>query len=350
MILPAFRLVRNMAFLCRGTEGEKRDHPKAERAWCIHMKTVMSYCYYPEAALTAAELDHLLHRLGLQGIEQLVYQTEPNQQSFAGQTVGVHLKYWPYWMDFLLGRRAYWQEQFPRQKDLDRYYGGHTVDGWENAMRSNIRAALKEQPEYVVWHISNSSNREACSFHFAYTDREVLREAAAVFNDTADAIPPHVTVLFENLWWPGLRLLNPYDTAYFFSLIHRDHVGIMLDTGHLMNTDDTLRGEEDGAALVESVLRRMGSLSQLIRGIHLNCSLSADYRKQCRKKEFLLSDMAELIHHIMNIDQHRPFHTQAAARIIAAVHPDYVVHELTGRDLPDTIKMIETQIKAGTLS
>lgn len=321
----------------------------AEKVWCIHMKTIMSYCYYPEQALTNTEMGHLIQHLGLQGIEQLIYKTESNDRSFADQTVGVHLKYWPYWMDFLLGKKKTLEEQFPQKEELDMYYGGCTIDAWEKSIRENIRTALKENPEYVVWHVANSSNREACSFQFNYTDRQVLREAAAVFNDTSDAVPKNVKVLFENLWWPGLRLLDPYDTAYFFSLIHRDNVGIMLDTGHLMNTDNTVGSESDGADLVKSVLGRMGSLAGLIRGIHLSCSLSADYRNQCRHSPISLSNMTELIHHITKIDQHRPFRTSAAGIIIDAVHPDYVVHELTGKNLSDTAELVEIQMRAGQL-
>ena len=116
----------------------------AEKVWCIHMKTIMSYCYYPEQALTNTEMGHLIQHLGLQGIEQLIYKTESNDRSFADQTVGVHLKYWPYWMDFLLGKKAKTlEEQFPQKEELDMYYGGCTIDAWEKSIRENIRTALK---------------------------------------------------------------------------------------------------------------------------------------------------------------------------------------------------------------
>lgn len=42
----------------------------------------------------------LVHRLGLDGIENLIYGDEPSSNLFTSLTVGAHLRFWPRWMDF----------------------------------------------------------------------------------------------------------------------------------------------------------------------------------------------------------------------------------------------------------
>ena len=107
--------------------------------------------------------------------------------------------------------------------------------------------------------------------------------AAAVFNRVADEIPEDVLVLFENLWWPGLRLTDPAVVRAFFEKITHKNVGIMLDTGHLMNTDPSLQSERDGVEYILKIVKALGQDRKLIRGLHLNCSLSGEYVKTFKR-------------------------------------------------------------------
>jgi sugar phosphate isomerase/epimerase len=104
-----------------------------------------------------------------------------------------------------------------------------------------------------------------------------LEATAELFSCAADIIPHDVPVLFENLWWPGLTLTDRRETEAFFRLIDRDSAGIMLDTGHLMNTNTALRSEEEAADYILRTVDRLGDLASRIRGMHLQCSLSGDY-------------------------------------------------------------------------
>jgi hypothetical protein len=60
------------------------------------------------------------------------------------------------------------------------------------------------------------TGRKLFTYDFHYSDEKVLKTMARAFNKLADAIPDQVTVLFENLWWPGLRLTDPEAVAKFF--------------------------------------------------------------------------------------------------------------------------------------
>lgn len=65
------------------------------------MKQSVSHYVMPdEKEEVTAEL---VHRLGLDGIENLIYGDEPSSNLFTSLTVGAHLRFWPRWMDFYLG-------------------------------------------------------------------------------------------------------------------------------------------------------------------------------------------------------------------------------------------------------
>ena len=95
------------------------------------------------------------------------------------------------------------KNQFPDEKALTAYYGACDTDGWLEEIRKNIRAALAEKPEYLVWHVADCTLEEAWTRQFYYTSKDVLRETAAIYNAVSEEVPETVEVLFENIFWPG---------------------------------------------------------------------------------------------------------------------------------------------------
>ena len=183
------------------------------------------------------DIEKTLRKLHLDGIENLIYGTEPALHPTDRITLGCHLAYWPDWMDFYLGKKDFYEKDFPTKQSLMDTFGGTTVEAWERRIRNNIRAALVEKPAYLVWHVADCSVEEIWTRRFRYSSREVLKAAAEVYSAVADEVPQTVQVLFENIFWPGLYTLEPEDVDYFFSCLPGKNVGIMLDTGHLMNTN-----------------------------------------------------------------------------------------------------------------
>ena len=173
---------------------------------------------------------------------------------------------------------------------------------------------------------------------------EVLEAAAEVFNAVSKAIPSHTLVLFENLWWPGLRLTDKEKVKFFFEHIQRDNVGIMLDTGHLMNTNPELRNEEEAADYVCRTVDNLGELAELIKGVHLSCSLSGEYQKRFIRKYNRNTTFAEMYKHIVSIDQHKPFQTKAARRILKYIEPEYVTHEMIYSTLDELEEKLKIQL------
>lgn len=139
--------------------------------------------------------------------------------------------------------------------------------------------ALNLKPQYLVWHVSEANVQEIFTYNFYYNDRQVLLATSEVFNEVAKIIPDNVLILFENLWWPGLRLNSMENVVYFFEKLKHNNVGIMLDTGHLMNTNINLTSELEASIFIKDIVNNLGSFMSLIKGVHLNCSLSGQYQK-----------------------------------------------------------------------
>lgn len=303
-------------------------------------KHTFNYCpidwYEDELQRRGVTLRQLVQQLGLDGIEQFVYELQPPAQDYRDLTVGVHLNYWPYWMDFWLRKAKRLKQQFRNVRERTTYFKeAMSCDEWLSVIRRNIGAALTQEPEYLVWHVAEANDKEIFTYDFAYSDREVLAAAADVFNAVADEIPAHLPVYFENLWWPGLRLTDVRQVKFFFERLQRHNVGIMLDTGHLMNTNTRLRTEAEAADYICRVLDKLGSYAELVKGVHLSCSLSGEYQRSFERRVPAVLNGEVIWRHIVALDQHRPFQTEAARKILQQIQPLYVTHELTYDSLHD---------------
>ncbi len=312
-------------------------------------ENLFNYCtvelFEKELAASGRTLSDYVRQLGLDGVEQFIFSCQDVPQRHADVTVGVHLQYWPSWMDFWLQDAERLQRYFPDYaKRCQAFSGAATVSEWLERIRQNIRNACKVQPAYLVWHVSDANDEEIFTFRFHYSDREVLTAAAAVFNSVADAIPQETLVLFENLWWQGLNLRDPSAVPCFFALLAHRNVGMMLDTGHLLNTQPALRTEAEGADFICRTYDKLGPCAALIKGVHLSCSLSGEYQRsfpKCRPPELTA---AQIWRHIASIDQHKPFQSDAARRILEYVQPQYVVHELFYDSLQDLTGKLQLQL------
>lgn len=314
-------------------------------------KHLFNYCaidwYEKELQANGLDLHKMIKDMGVDGIEQFVYSLESSVNQYKDITVGVHLNYWPYWMDFWLKKAKRLKQQFRNIRERNKYFkDAMSCDEWLSVIRRNIGAALAQNPEYLVWHVAEANNEEIFTYEFNYSDREVLTAAADVFNAVCDEIPAHVPVLFENLWWPGLRLTDVRNVKYFFDRLQCKNVGIMLDTGHLMNTNLRLRNEAEGADYICKVYEKLGDCKSLVKGVHLSCSLSGSYQRNLIHKVPDKITIEDVWKHIGAIDQHKPFQTVAAKKILEVIQPQYVVHEVGYESLKDLCVQLPVQLKA----
>ena len=313
-------------------------------------KHLVNFCaidwYENELAERGQSLADFINQLGVDGVEQFVYTMEPNKNSYSDLTVGVHLNYWPYWMDFWLKKAKRLKQYFRNIHERNQYFhDALSCEEWLSVIRRNINVAMAEKPEYLVWHVAEANNEEIFTYQFNYSDREVLQASADVFNSIADEIPAGTTVLFENLWWPGLRLTDVRNVKFFFDRIKRDNVGIMMDTGHLMNTNLRLKNEADAVDFVCRTYEKLGDYGKLVKGLHLSCSLSGSYQRNFNRQVPEKLDYEQVWRHVTQIDRHQPFETDAVKRIIETIKPEYIVHELAFESMGDLAEKLPIQLK-----
>lgn len=313
-------------------------------------KHLFNFAYIPEWPLEGLQdeqqLSSFLQEMQLDGVEMMVYDSSIDNSSYSGHVVGAHLQYWPCWLPLYERNEEQLNKLYLTKEVRQSYYGALTYEGWLDNIRANIRAALKLEPEYLVWHVADSTIAEAFSFKFRHSNREVLAATATMLKEIIGEIPSKVKLLLENLWWPGLTLTEPQEVEWFLDQLADYNVGLMLDTGHLLNTDLTANTEAEAIEVLLAKVKGLGYLKKQIQGLHLNLSLSAAYRRNCRKYCGENFTSEQIMEHIRAIDQHRCFSDPGLARLRELIEPKYINHELYFNNRAELTSLLHKQLKA----
>ena len=161
-----------------------------------------------------------------------------------------------------------------------------------------------------------------------------------------------MALLMENLWHPGLTLTEPEVTGLLLNRVRYQNKGIMLDTGHLMHTDLTLRTQEEALAYIRRRIEEQGeAVRKAIRGIHLNQSLTGDYMASVAAHPPALSRdpqkrMEQVYTHAFSCDQHRPFTCPGVQAFIEWIDPEYLTFEFISRSRAEQEAMLKVQLDA----
>jgi len=291
-------------------------------------------------------LAEILHTHMLDGIEFMLCAPWDRTMFPADYIKGVHLLFWPTWVDFWRGDRAALIEEFGSEENVRAYYGSLDVADWVERWKENLRQAAECQPQYLVLHVAHNRTSEMYTRAFAATDEDVIRATIELVNEIACEIPEGCKLLFENLWWPGLTFCQPRLAAMLLEQVSYADTGFMLDTGHLMNTNFDLSSEADGAAYVEKIYRDLGEIGKRVYGVHLHQSISGAYTKEMMRRhadEHEPLDWREAMEYVLQVDLHQPFQTDAARQILDMIQPDYLVHEFLQRSRADWESKLRTQ-------
>ncbi|MEX5284085.1 TIM barrel protein [Selenomonas sputigena] len=275
-------------------------------------------------------LRHLLEEFGFSGIELML--TGAGREEFFSEfdICGVHLRFWPNWLDFWWGREEELVREFGDRETVAAVFGASREE-WLSRWRENIRAAAACGARYVVLHVANARSWELYNRRFAYGAATVIDATADLVNAFADALPEECLLLYENLWWPGLTLTEPMLAARLLEATRHERTGFLLDTGHMMNTELRLADEAQAAAYILRCVKNLGALRERIFAMHLHCSLSGAFVRrmmaQKQKERPQALTVEESYRYVSQVDWHRPFATSAARRIAEAVEPEFLVHE-----------------------
>ena len=283
---------------------------------------------------------------GLDGIEFMICGPWDRAMHPPQYIKGVHLLFWPCWLDFWQGNREILLAELGSEENIRAYYGSADVGGWLEAWRENLRQAALCSPQYVVFHVAHNRTSEMYRREFSASDEGVIRATIDLVNEIASALPEGCRLLFENLWWPGLTFRQPHLAALLLEHVNYADTGFMLDTGHLMNTNLNLKSEAEGAAYVLKVYRELGEVGRRIYGVHLHQSLSGMYtREMMRRHQGTHRSLSwrEGMDYVLHVDRHEPFRTEAARWILDTIQPDYLVHEFLQYSRTDLDQKLRTQ-------
>ena len=202
----------------------------------------------------------------------------------------------------------------------------------------------------MVFHVSDVSLEEGYTYQWLHTDWEVLDGAIEFINVLLKEVAPTFDFLVENQWWPGFRFTEPEKTEYLLSRIEYPRVGIMLDTGHLMNANPAIRNQADGIAWILENLAAHGALAKRVYGLHFHQSVSGAYvRRHFRTLPPAFTDdyftnFGIYYRHILQIDRHLPWTDPSCVKILDAVQPKYLTHELSGEPKRPQLAAVKRQL------
>lgn len=276
-----------------------------------------------------------LAELNCQGIEG-IWSMEPIPEDIPPEWItGYHLTFYSDWLDFYREDKAALREKFGSLETARAVYGGWGPERMLDIYREDLARARALGAEYVVFHVSDVSVEEGYTYRWLHSHQEVIDASVEIANALLDGEEDGPLFLVENQWWPGFTMTDPALTERLLDGIRSRRTGIMLDTGHLLNTHPPLRTETEGVSYIHKMLDRHGSLCGYIRGLHFHQSLSGAY-VQAHTGAVpgdLPRDYMERFGvsygHILQIDRHQPWTVPEAASIVERLEPDYLTHELS---------------------
>lgn len=317
------------------------------------MKQLMSLPLSGSTLTEYPDLDALCQESGCDGLEA-IWSGEPLPTGVPPERcVGYHLAFFPDWLDFWLGDEAALRRKFGTAAVWREFYGGD--NGRETLLafyRDDLERATSWGAQYVVFHVSDVSLTEAYTYRWEHTHEQVLDASAELINCLLGQQNWPFAFLMENQWWSGLTLTDPAQTRRLLDAVQFPGKGLLLDIGHLMNTEPNLRTQEEAVSYLHGILDAHEDLLPYVKGVHLHQSLSGAYVKthtgtlpsDWAQESDYLHRFSRCYEHILQIDTHLPLTCPNIVTILDRIQPDWLVHELFGGDLKTTLARVHQQI------
>jgi len=269
---------------------------------------------------------------GFDGVELMQFEEDTRGLIPKERVIGLHMGYFPYWLDFWNGDMESVRREFGSYETAYRVYGGRDRRAIVERYRKELAVAAEWGVDYVVFHVSEATIEETFRLRYRHMDEEVIQGATEILNEVFEGAPASIALLMENLWQPGLTFTRPEMTARLMEGVMHPNKGIMLDTGHLLHTNLSLRTQEEGLQYIHAALDAHGDLCRHIRGIHLNQSLTGEYCERImRDPPEMEKDYdkrcGQMFLHAFNVDLHKPFTCPGVDGLVRRIDPDYLTFE-----------------------
>ena len=291
------------------------------------MKKLMNFTLSDEDTMRYKDSAHLKEfytSFGLDGLELMPMGSDSHTLVSNDMIEGVHLRCIADWMDldteFLL-----------------------------NHYREDLDFAQRCGAKYVVFHIAQVSDEESFTYQMKHSDAEVIDAICQFINELLDGQNYTFDFLMENLWWPGLTLLDVATTKRLLDGVHYEKRGIMLDTGHYLHTNHELKTEEEAISYLQEMVEAHKELLPFFKGIHLQQSLTGEYVKNIIAHPPILEHdpakrFCQVFEHIFKLDLHQPFASPQICQLVKQVNPDYLTFEY----ITATLEQHEEYLRIGT--
>ena len=295
------------------------------------------------------DMQYLSKKYGFDGFE-LIKFFDGDNSSLKKYIKGYHMRFFPSWMELYLEDFISLYDELKDEKYFKSLCGGHSKKELIEYYKKELERAKELEVEYVVFHACNVKVTEAMTYDFKYSDKEVLTAVISIINDIFEDGEYNFTLLFENLWWSGLKLTNKEEIEYLLNGVKYKNVGFILDTGHMINNNRDIRNSKEGIEYIKKNLENIGEYKNLIYGMHLNYSLSGEYVnkaiKENREKNLDIGEiMSNVYQHVGSIDYHDPFEDKEILDIIRSLPLKYLVFELIGNTQEELEEKIKRQCK-----
>lgn len=252
-----------------------------------------------------------------------------------GIVEGVHLKFYPMWLDFWRGNLEKVENILGGQEEVMAYYGGLSPEALVDAYKAQYQKAKALKAKYMVFHVCDCPPKSAFTWQFDYSDEEVMKATAELVNRAFPQEEDGPMLLFENLWWPGLTYLNKALTINFLEEINYPSKGYVVDLSHLILTNNTIDNEDKCCNYIKKVIENLGEARKDIKVVHINKTLPKYYMRQnhsyklekYEKGRTKQQKMSILREHIQKLDPHMPFDHECIKDILAYIAPEFGVYE-----------------------
>ena len=295
------------------------------------------------------DMQYLSKKYGFDGFE-LIKFFDGDNSSLKEYIKGYHMRFFPSWMELYLEDFTSLYDELKDEKYFKSLCGGHSKKELIEYYKRELKIAKELEVEYVVFHACNVKVTEAMTYDFKYSDKEVLDAVISIINEIFEDGEYNFKLLFENLWWSGLRLTNKEEVEYLLNGVKYKNVGFILDTGHMINNNRDIKNSKEGIEYIKKNIDNIGEYKNLIYGMHLNYSLSGEYVKKSikenKEKNLSIEEIMENIYqHVGVIDYHDPFEDKEIIKVINSLPIKYLVFELIGNTREELEDKIQRQWK-----
>ena len=302
----------------------------------LRMINLVNYDSELERFVDKEDLIQFYSQYGIDGIELQKVQELQEKYLDKEMIIGIHLPFFNTWVDFYKGDMDKVLNEYGTMEVVEQIYGGTDKSALLKLYNEQLEFADRIGVKYVVFHICDVSICESFTGEFNHSDEEVIDVSCSLINELLDGKNYQFDFLMENLWWPGLNYKNPLITKRLIDGVNYAKKGLMLDTGHLMNTNQDLETPEEALQYIRTVIKEHSSLKKYIKGFHLHQSLSGErakktsYNKVELKKDYW-ERMYQVYEYIFQLDEHKPFVCEGLEEFIEEMNPEYITYEFITR-------------------